>query len=76
MPTKIPPDRLLLALISVVRTLILELSRKGVLDANEFVTALQDIAITHRETGDPNNLADAIQMISEHLQESMLDPES
>ena len=66
MPTKIPPDRLLLALISVVRTLVLELSKKGVLDANEFVTALQDIAIAHRETGDPNNLADAIHMISEH----------
>ena len=76
MPAKIPPDRLLLALISVVRTLVLELSRKGVLDANEFVTALQDIAIAHRETGDPNNLADAIHMISEHLQEAMLDPES
>jgi hypothetical protein len=76
MPTKIPPDRLLLALISVVRTLVVELSNKGVMDANEFVAALQQIAITHRDAGDPNNLADAIHLISEHLQDSMLDPDS
>jgi len=37
MSEKIPGDRLVLGLISVVRTLILELSKRGVLDADEFV---------------------------------------
>lgn len=74
--TSIPPDRLLLALISVVRTLVLDLSKKGVLDADEFVFALQQVAITHRETGDPNNLADAIHAISEHLHESIVDDDA
>ncbi len=37
----------------------------------EFVTKLQTIAITHRETGDPNDLADAIHAISEHLSDSI-----
>ena len=41
--------------------------KKGVLDLDDFVMMLQQIAITHRETGDPNNLADAIHAISEHL---------
>jgi hypothetical protein len=72
----IPPDRLLLALISVVRTLVLDLSKKGVLDADEFVLELQQVAITHREAGDPNNLADAIHAISEHLRESIVDEDS
>ena len=67
---KIPSDRLVLATISVLRTLVHELSRRGVLDQAEFVTTLQTIAITHRQAGDPNNLADAIHAISEHLQDS------
>jgi hypothetical protein len=67
---KIPGDRLVLATISVLRTLIHELSRRGVLDQTEFVTTVQSIAIAHREAGDPNNLADAIHAISEHLQDS------
>jgi hypothetical protein len=69
---KIPGDRLVLATISVLRTLIFELSRRGVLDQAEFVTTLQTIAITHREMGDPNGLADAIHAISEHLEDSAL----
>jgi hypothetical protein len=67
-PGKIPGDRLVLALISVMRTLILELSKKGVLDAEDFAVKLQQIAITHRQAGDPNKLADAIHALSEHLQ--------
>ena len=74
--TSIPPDRLLLALISVVRTLVLDLSKKGVLNADEFVLMLQQVAITHRETGDPNNLADAIHAISEHIHGSIVDDDS
>jgi hypothetical protein len=30
---------------------------------------LQTIAITHREMGDPNNVADAIHAISDHLED-------
>jgi hypothetical protein len=70
-PAKIPGDRLVLALISVLRTLILELSKRGVLDADEFVTILQQTAIAHREAGDPNKLADAIHAVSEHLHVSV-----
>ena len=35
---KIPGDKLVLALISVVRTLVIELSKRGVLDAEELIT--------------------------------------
>jgi hypothetical protein len=71
--TKIPGDRLVLALISAFRTLVFDLSRKGVIDRDEFIGMLQESAITHREHGDPNNLADAIHALSVHLQ-SMPDP--
>jgi hypothetical protein len=71
MAKKIPGDRLVLALISVMRTLIVELSDRGVLDVEEFMVKLQDVAVTHREGGDPNNLADAIHAISEHLAQSV-----
>jgi hypothetical protein len=64
---KIPADRLLFALISAYRTLAILLNRRGALDLDELVLALQQTAATHRETGDPNNLADAIHIISEHL---------
>jgi len=71
MPSKkIPGDRLVLATISVLRTLVHELSQRGVMDQAEFVTKLLTCAIAHRETGDPNNLADAIHAISEHLADS------
>jgi hypothetical protein len=72
MPAKIPGDRLLIALISVVRTLIVDLSQRGLLDMDDFIRKLQQVAITHREAGDPNNLADAIHAISEHLEISDL----
>jgi hypothetical protein len=67
---KVPGDRLVLATISVLRTLIHELSERGVLDQDQFVTKLQTLSIAHREAGDPNNLAAAIHAISEHLQNS------
>jgi len=73
MTTKIPGDRLVLAMISVLRTLIFDLSRKGIIDADEFILMVQQTAITHREAGDPHNLADAIHALSTHLQESLPD---
>ncbi|WP_156948589.1 hypothetical protein [Bradyrhizobium sp. WSM1417] len=68
---KIPGDRLVLGMLSVLRTLVLELDRKGVLDANEFVQTVQETAIAHREAGDPNDLADAIHAISMQLHDSI-----
>ena len=59
-PTKDPDVKTYrYALISVLRTLVLELSKRKVLDAEEFATIVQQTAIAHRETGDPNDLADA-----------------
>jgi hypothetical protein len=55
---------MLLALISAFRTLVLDLSRRGVIDADEFGL--------HREAAYPNNLADAIHALSEHLQDSVV----
>jgi len=59
-----------LATISVLRTLILDLSARGMMDHAEFATNLQTIAIAHREAGDSNNLADAVHAIREHLLDS------
>ena len=64
---RIPADRLLFALISAYRTLAVLLSRRGVLNLDELILHLEQTAAAHRETGDPNNLADAIHAISEHL---------
>ena len=68
---KIPGDRLVLATISVLRTLVFDLSRRGILDQAQFVALVQETAIAHREVGDPNNLADAIHAISEQLEGSI-----
>jgi hypothetical protein len=40
------------------------------MDQARFTTKLQTIAIAPRDSGDPNNLADAIHAISEHLSDS------
>ena len=45
-----------------------DLSKKGVIDQDEFIAMLQVTAAAHREDGDPNNLADAIHALSVHLQ--------
>jgi hypothetical protein len=39
---KIPGDRLVLALISAFRTLVFDLSKKGVIDQDEFIVMLQE----------------------------------
>jgi hypothetical protein len=67
---KVRGDRLVLALISAFRTLVVELSKKGIIDQDEFVARLQQTAIAHRESGDPNDLADAIHALSVHLEDS------
>lgn len=70
-PTKkIPGDRLVLGMLSAFRTLVFMLAKKEVIDLDEYVTSLQQIAAEHRQTGDPNNLADAIHAISIHIQAS------
>lgn len=62
---KIPGDRLVLGMLSVLRTLVMELSNNGVLDRDHFILVVEQIATAHREAGDPNDLADAIHAISE-----------
>jgi hypothetical protein len=62
---------LVLALILAFRTLVVELSKKWIIDQDEFVALLQKTAIAHRESGDPNDLADAIHALSVHLEDSM-----
>ena len=64
---RVPGDRLVLGLISAFRTLVLQLSESGALNLDEYITALQQMAAAHRETGDPNNLANAIHAISMHI---------
>jgi hypothetical protein len=71
---KIPGDRLVLGLLSAFRTLIMELSKNGTLDHNEFVRVLRLTAEAHRETGDPNRLADAIDAISLQIATSVPEP--
>jgi hypothetical protein len=53
--------------LSAFRTLVLQLSKKGALDLDQYVTALQQTAAKHRQTGDPNDLANAIHAISVHI---------
>jgi hypothetical protein len=73
---KIRGDRLVLGLLSSFRTLILELSKRGVLDYREFASLLEETAAAHRETGDPNDLASAIHAIAEQILTSVPDPKS
>jgi hypothetical protein len=73
---KIPGDRLLIGLLSAFRTLVMELSKNGVIDQNEFVHILHQTADAHRETGDPNQLADAIDAIGLQIATSTVTPHS
>ena len=59
--TKIPGDRLVLGLHSAFLTLVLELSRTAQ-SIIEFVATLEQTALPHRESGDPNNLANAMRL--------------
>ena len=44
----------------VLRTLIMELDKAGAVDVSTVIAAIDDTAKGHRETGDPNRLADAM----------------
>jgi hypothetical protein len=68
---RIRGDKLVLATISVLRTLVMELDKAGVLDVATFLASVDDSAAAHREAGDPNELADAIQAIASHLRDSI-----
>ncbi len=68
---RIPGDRLVLGMLSVLRTLVIELDRRGALDAADFVRTVQETAITHRQAGDPHKLADAIHAISVQIHDSI-----
>ena len=61
---------MVLGMLSAFRTLVWTLSKEEVIDLDEYVTALQQTAAEHRQTGDPNNLANAIHAISVHIQSS------
>ena len=68
---RIRGDKLVLGTISVLRTLIVELDRVGAIKVDGVLAAIDDTVTTHREHGDPNQLADAIQAIREHISESV-----
>ena len=50
---KIPGDRLVLGLLSAFRTLVLELSKKGAIDASEFSSILKETATVTEKTAIP-----------------------
>ena len=75
MTARVPADRIVLGLISAFRTLVIELSNAGCLDQEQFVRVLNEVAETHRDHGDPNRLADAIDLIAQHIATSKPSPE-
>ena len=62
---------MVLATVSILRTLIVELDKAGVLSTSTVLAAIDDTVTTHRELGDPNQLADAIEAIASHLRGSV-----
>jgi hypothetical protein len=68
---KIRGDKLVLATLSVLRTLVIELDKAGAVDISAVIAAIDDTVRGHRETGDPNSLADAIEAIASHLRDSV-----
>lgn len=68
-----PSDKLVLATISVLRTLVLELHKAGAVDISTVIAAIDDTVMAQRETGDLPGLADAIQAIASNLRELVWD---
>jgi hypothetical protein len=64
-------DKLVLAIASVLRTLVVELDRTGAIKLPDLLSAIDDTVATHREDGDTNQLADAIEAIRSHLSASV-----
>jgi hypothetical protein len=70
---KVRGDKLVLATISVLRTLVFELHKAGVIEIGSLLAKIDDSAAAHRDHGDPNQLADAIEMIGQHIRDSIAD---
>jgi hypothetical protein len=68
---RIRGDKLVLGTISVLRTLIVELDKVGAIKVQSLLAAIDGTVTTHREHGDPNQLADAIGLIRGHISESV-----
>jgi hypothetical protein len=68
--SKVRGDKLVIAMLSVMRTLIIELDKAGAVDLHALLSAIDDTAALHRQHGDPNQLADAIEAIAAHLRDS------
>jgi hypothetical protein len=68
---RIRGDKLVFGTISVLRTLIVELDRAGAIKLDSLLAAIDDTVATHREHGDQNQLADAIEAIRGHISESI-----
>ena len=71
---KVPADRVVLALVSVLRTLIHELHKERAIEIHSLLAALDASIAAHRERDDPNDLADAIEMITQHVRDSISPP--
>ncbi len=56
---------------SVLGTLLIELDKTGAINLGTFLTTLDDTVAVHREHGDPNDLASAIEAIASYLRESI-----
>jgi hypothetical protein len=70
---KVRGDKLVLATISVLRTLVFELHKAGLIEIGSLLAKIDDSATAHRDHGDPNQLADAIEMIGQHIRDSIAD---
>ena len=71
---KIRGDKLVLGMLSVMRTLIFELDREGAIEIAKLLAVIDDTVTEHRAHGDPNQLADAIEAIASHLRGSAASP--
>jgi hypothetical protein len=61
-----------LATVSVLRTLIVELDRSGAMGVGTFLAAVDDDSVAaHWERADSNQLANANQAIASHFRESL-----
>ncbi len=69
----IPPDKMLLALLSAFSCLVSELNKRGAIDVGSLIENVQATAVEHRSKGDPAEIADALHRVSEYLQESVPD---
>lgn len=60
-------DKDTIATLNLVSALITELQNSGHLDASRVIEKVQLSAASHRQSGDPNNLADSLHQVSEYL---------